>query len=56
MICAANFRGEIAPKQAHDLVLEIRSKYDLPAFVFGSDGEFLGRVDTPVYAGSERGQ
>jgi hypothetical protein len=30
--------------------------YQLPAFVFGADGEFLGRVDTPAFAGSERGQ
>ncbi|MBV9665483.1 MAG: hypothetical protein JOZ37_16055 [Actinobacteria bacterium] len=23
----------------------------LPAFVFGDDGEFLGRVDVPAFAG-----
>ena len=27
----------------------------LPAFVFGDEGEFLGRVDVPVLAGSEKG-
>jgi hypothetical protein len=34
MICAADFRGETAPSQAHALVLEIRSQYDLAAFVY----------------------
>jgi hypothetical protein len=27
----------------------------LPAFVFGDEGEFLGRVDVPVLTGSEKG-
>jgi hypothetical protein len=34
MICAASYVGEQAPKMAHDLVLELRRDYDLPAFVF----------------------
>ena len=28
---------------------------DLPTFVFGADGEFLGRVDVPVHATAEKG-
>jgi hypothetical protein len=28
---------------------------NLPAFVFGDDGEFLGRVDVPVLTGSKTG-
>lgn len=28
---------------------------DLPTFVFGADGEFLGRVDVPVHVGAEKG-
>jgi hypothetical protein len=28
---------------------------NLPAFVFGDDGEFLGRVDVPVLAGHTEG-
>ena len=27
----------------------------LPAFVYGDDGEFLGRVDVPVLTGSGKG-
>src|SRR5437762_4855465 len=34
MICAASYMGEKAPKMAHDLVLELRRDYDLPAFVY----------------------
>jgi hypothetical protein len=34
MICAKSYIGEMAPKYAHDLVLELRSRYDLPAYVF----------------------
>ena len=34
MICAASYMGEQAPKMAHDLALELRSQYDLPAFVY----------------------
>jgi hypothetical protein len=34
MICAASYMGEQAPKLAHALVLELRSQYDLPAFVY----------------------
>lgn len=34
MICAASYVGEQAPKMAHDLVIELRRDYDLPAFVY----------------------
>ncbi len=34
MICAKSYIGEMAPKYAHDLVIELRSRYDLPAYVF----------------------
>jgi hypothetical protein len=34
MICAASYMGDDAPKLAHALVLELRSQYDLPAYVF----------------------
>jgi hypothetical protein len=34
MICAASYVGDKAPQMAHDLVLELRRDYDLPAFVF----------------------
>lgn len=33
-ICAASYRGEQAKELAHDMVLEIRRKYNMPAFVF----------------------
>src|SRR3989442_15570356 len=39
MICAASYMGETAPKMAHDLVLELRRDYDLPAFVFNRGAE-----------------
>jgi hypothetical protein len=34
MILGASYRGEMSGKLAHDLVLELRARYDLPAFVF----------------------
>jgi hypothetical protein len=34
MILIASYRGELAAQQAHTLVLEMRSEYGLPAFVF----------------------
>jgi hypothetical protein len=34
VICAASYTGPEAAQKAHDLVLEIRSRYNLPAFVF----------------------
>jgi hypothetical protein len=38
-ICAGSFTGETSAKLAHDLVLEIRSRYGLPAFVFNRGSE-----------------
>ena len=38
-ICAAGYRGESARDMAHELVLEIRRKYNLPAYVFDRGGE-----------------
>jgi hypothetical protein len=34
MICAASFVGDTSSQLSHALVLEIRSKYNLPAYVF----------------------
>src|SRR5712692_6020960 len=34
MIIVTCYTGPMAPKYAHDLVLELRGRYDLPAFVF----------------------
>lgn len=34
MICAASFAGTPAPQLAHDLVLEIRQAFGLPAYIF----------------------
>jgi hypothetical protein len=34
MICAKSYVGDMAPKFAHDLVLELRSRYDLAAYVY----------------------
>jgi hypothetical protein len=39
MILVTDFRGETALQQAHNLVLEIRTKYDLKAFVYDRTGE-----------------
>lgn len=33
-ICAASYRGETASSLAHEMVLEIRRKYNMPAFIF----------------------
>ena len=34
MICAASYMGRKAPQMAHDLVIELRRDYDLPAFIY----------------------
>jgi hypothetical protein len=34
VICAASYTGPEAAQKAHDLVLEIRRRYNLPAFIF----------------------
>jgi hypothetical protein len=39
LICAKSYMGEMAPQFAHDLVLELRSRYDLPAYVFNRGAE-----------------
>src|SRR5260370_42082767 len=38
-ICAGSFAGETSSKLAHDLLLEIRSRYGLPAVVFNPGSE-----------------
>ena len=38
-ICTASFSGDLSSKLAHDLVLEIRSRYGLPAFVYNRGSE-----------------
>jgi hypothetical protein len=55
MIMACSFSGEGAEKQAHDLVLEFRKKYKLPAYVyqisvhFGeTEGRGVDRYGNPV--------
>lgn len=40
MIMAASFAGESADKQAHDLVLELRKKFGLEAYVFQQSFDF----------------
>jgi hypothetical protein len=39
MICAASYTGELAAQLAHELVLEIRTRYDLPAYVYNRGKE-----------------
>ena len=39
MICAASYMGEPAAKLAHDLTLELRQRYQLPAYVFNRGAE-----------------
>jgi hypothetical protein len=34
MICVASYAGDLAQGMAHSLVTEVRTRYDLPAFVF----------------------
>jgi hypothetical protein len=38
-ICTASFSGEMSGKLAHDLALEIRSRYGVPAFVYNRGSE-----------------
>lgn len=46
----------LAKADATDVPLRANDIDNLPAFVFGDDGEFLGRVDVPVSAGAERSE
>lgn len=39
MIIVTYYTGPMAGKYAHDLVLELRSRYDVPGFVFNRTGE-----------------
>jgi hypothetical protein len=39
MVCTASFSGDQAAKMAHDMVIELRSKYNLPAYVFNRGAE-----------------
>jgi hypothetical protein len=39
VICSASYSGEGAAKMAHDLILEIRAQYGLPAYVFNRGAE-----------------
>jgi hypothetical protein len=39
MICVKSYMGEMAPRFARDLVYELRSRYDLPAYVFNRGDE-----------------
>lgn len=39
MICVASYMGDPAAKLAHDLVLEIRQRYQLPAYSFNRGAE-----------------
>jgi hypothetical protein len=39
VVCAASYRGAQSKELAHELVLEIRQKYNLPAFLFDRGGE-----------------
>lgn len=39
MVIVTSYTGPAAAKMAHDLVLELRSRYDLPAYVFNRGAE-----------------
>ena len=65
LILAANFAGEGADQQSHDLVLELRQRYHLPAYVHKQEYDFtepvqglsVNRYNEPQrmrYANSER--
>lgn len=45
MILAGTFSGKNGLEQARRLVLELRSDYDLPAFIFKESFDFSGQVD-----------
>ena len=34
MVCAASFSGPEAPRQAHELIMQLRRQYDYPAWLF----------------------
>ena len=46
----------LAKADAANVPLRAADIDNLPAFVFGDEGEFLGRVDVPVLAGADRGE
>ncbi len=45
LVVASSFAGEGAEKQAHDLVLEIRKEYKLPAYVHKQHFDFTESLD-----------
>ena len=45
----------LAPEADEAQALSSTDHNDLPTFVFGADGEFLGRVDVPAHAATEKG-
>jgi hypothetical protein len=47
-ICAASFMGETSAKLAHNLVIELRTKYDLPAYVFNRGADQRREQDDEV--------
>jgi hypothetical protein len=44
-ICAASYSGEMSSKFAHDLVLELRSQYQLAAYVFNRGADLRRQQD-----------
>jgi hypothetical protein len=48
MVCVASYTGENAGAQAHDLVLEIRQKYKLPAFLLNRSAELRAQQEAEL--------
>lgn len=45
MVFATSFAGEGAEKQAHDLVMELRQKHKLPAYIHAQHYDFTEKID-----------
>jgi hypothetical protein len=62
MIMASTFSGDTAPQRSHDLVLELRKKYKLPAYVYErkldlgkAEGKGVNRFGEPLKMKYNRG-
>lgn len=53
LILAATFTGEMGRTHAQELVLEFRSQYNLPAFVYEETFDFTGPLEQPTTTGRQ---
>jgi len=48
LILAANFAGEQAEKQSHELLMELRSRFRMPAYIHKQTYDFTNKIAGPL--------